>query len=919
MVTYDQIIEQAAPPTTPWHALPEEKVFQKLQATSAGLNAKQVVERQQEFGRNVLPAREPPTLGAILLHQFKSPLIYILLAAGVVSILIGDVKDAIFILIVVVLNAAIGTFQEWKAEQSAAALQSLLQVYARVRREGGEQQVLADELVPGDIVLLESGNRVPADLRLIQVTNFAIDESFLTGESLAVEKRTAALHADIPISERANIAFAGSTVTSGRGVGVVVATGLHTEVGTIAGAVTAAETTKSPLVIRMERFARQISLVVLGATMLLAVLAILRGIPYTEVFFLAVALAVSAIPEGLPVAITIVLSIATIRMLKRRVIVRKLTAVEGLGSCTYIASDKTGTLTVNKQTVKVIALPCGERFSVSGEGYSGEGAVTTAGGAPIRASDCAHLEELARAVVLCNEARLVRDDATWTQHGDAVDVALLAFGYKLGLDPEQIRRAMRTVGEIPFESERKYAAKLYQDDGQTRVAVKGASETVLPFCDRMLAEQGRVAIDPTAIEREALALSAAGYRVIAVAAGAMDASIAGAAFDESAMPALTFLGLVGLIDPLRPEVKAAVERCQRAGVAVAMVTGDHPATALAIARELGIANSWDDIVTGRQLDDIGSTETPEFLETVKSVRVFARVAPLQKLHIVEALIRLGHFVAVTGDGVNDAPALRAANIGVAMGSGTDVAKDTASIIVTDDNFASLEAGVEEGRFAYDNIRKVTYLLISTGAAEIVLFILAVVSGLPLPLFAVQLLWLNLVTNGIQHVGLAFEAGEPGAMRRPPRQPSEGIFNPLMIQQTLVSGATMGLLAFGVWFWLLGAQYEETIARNLVLLLMVLFENFHVFNCRSEYVSAFRVPFSRNPILIMGVAAALGLHLLAMHVSFMQSILQVAPVSLEEFGYLALVAATVLVVLEVFKLVRRTWSQSTGRYSSSSSV
>ncbi|MFN3334382.1 MAG: HAD-IC family P-type ATPase, partial [Caldilinea sp.] len=373
--------------------------------------------------------------------------------------------------------------------------------------------------------------------------------------------------------------------------------------------------------------------------------------------------------------------------------------------------------------------------------------------------------------------------------------------------------------------------------------------------------------------------------------------------EETLLPPLTLLGLAGLIDPLRPEVKPAVERCIQAGIQVAMITGDHPATALAIARELGIASSEQEIVTGQMLAELGSAETPAFVEKVKGARVFARVAPMQKLEIVNALTRLGHFVAVTGDGVNDAPALRAANIGVAMGSGSDVAKDVASLIVTDDNFASIEAGVEEGRFAYDNVRKVTYLLISTGFAEVVLFVLAVVAGFPLPLFAVQLLWLNLVTNGIQDVALAFEAGEPGTMRRPPRKPTEGIFNPLMIKQTLVSGLTIGLVGFGVWFWLLGAGYDEFTARNLLLLLMVLFENVHVFNCRSEYISAFRVPLRNNRILVIGVVVAFGIHMLSMQLPFMQSLLRVAPVSLNEFGLMLLFALSVLVTMEIFKWVR----------------
>ncbi|HEX9667367.1 MAG TPA: HAD-IC family P-type ATPase [Thermodesulfobacteriota bacterium] len=886
-----------------WHWISEQEVFKKTQSTIGGLNNDQVIERQEEFGKNVLPHKEPPTLGAIALHQFLSPLIYILLVAGIVSILIGEFTDALFIFVVILLNAGLGTYQEWKAEKSAAALHSLLKIFARARRGGVERQIQAEELVPGDIVLLESGNKVPADLRLIQVNNLTIDESLLTGESLAIEKRKGQLSEDSPVSERSNMAFAASTVTAGRGMGVVVATGIYTEVGKIAKTVTSLEMTKAPLVIRMERFAKKISFVVVGASALLAIIAIAKGIPYIEVFFMAVALAVSAIPEGLPVAMTVALSIAVNRMARRNVIVRKLTAVEGLGSCTYIASDKTGTLTVNQQTVKLIAFPSGERFKVSGEGYVGKGEVFADIGNGLADEARSELEEIAKVSTLCNEASLLRDNGQWKHHGDAIDVALLAFGYKLGIDPDSVRREVETVGEIPFESERRYAANFYGEEGRVKVAVKGAIEAILPFCQTIRVADRIEWINSKMIEKEALSLSENGYRVLAIASGQVKDGVELTTFEEKDIPPLTLLGLVGFIDPLRPEVKEAVEKCKRAGVEVAMVTGDHPATALAIARELGIAHSWEDIVSGHQLTEIGSPEVPDFLEMAKSVRVFARVTPMQKLDIVDALIKLGHFVAVTGDGVNDAPALRKANIGVAMGSATDVAKDTASIIVTDDNFASIVAGVEEGRFAYDNIRKVTYLLISTGAAEIVLFTLALLANLPLPLFAVQLLWLNLVTNGIQDVALAFEAGESGAMTRPPRKPAEGIFNKLMAQQTISSGATMGLVTFLAWYWLLESGWDEFTARNRVLLLMVLFENFHVFNCRSEYLSAFKVPLRRNVLLVVGVLAAQGIHVLAMYLPFMQKVLQVSPVSITEWFYLFLLGSTVLLAMEVFKILK----------------
>jgi len=888
-----------------WHTLDEEDTLRRLAASAAGLTTEEARVRQERFGRNLLPVHPPPTLFEIILHQFKSPLIYVLLVAAAVAILIDDVKDAMFILAVVLLNASLGAFQEWRAEKNAAALQSLLKIYVRVRRDGGEHQIEAEELVPGDIVLLESGNRVPADLRLLRVHNLTVDESLLTGESLAVQKQVAAVEAELPLSDRLNLGYAGSTVTTGRGVGVVFATGAHTAVGEIAAAATGADTTKPPLVIRMERFARDISFAVLGASAALALIAVARGIPYNEVFFLAVALAVSAIPEGLPVALTVALSIATNRMAKRNVIVRKLTAVEGLGSCTYIASDKTGTLTVNKQTVRTLVLPDGLTLTVTGEGYTGQGELVTENGEPIDEVTEMRIEALVRAGVMCNEGHLLYDKGAWDHHGDAVDIALLALGFKAGFDPATARRDVQVVAEIPFEPERRYAATAYRWDGRSQVAVKGALEVLLPHCTHMHTEYGVVSIQPKTIEAAALTLASSGYRVIALAEAAPLRGDGEIVLDDQMMlPPLTLLGLAGLIDPLRPEVKPAVDRCLQAGIRVAMITGDHPATALAIARDLGIAASEQEIVTGQMLTELGSAETPAFVDTVKGARVFARVAPMQKLEIVSALTRLGHFVAVTGDGVNDAPALRAANIGVAMGSGSDVAKDVASLIVTDDNFASIEAGVEEGRFAYDNVRKVTYLLISTGFAEVVLFVLAVVSGFPLPLFAVQLLWLNLVTNGIQDVALAFEAGESGTMRRPPRSPTEGIFNRLMIQQTLTSGLTIGLVGFGLWFWLLGMGYDEFTARNLLLLLMVLFENVHVFNCRSEYTSAFRVPLRNNRILMIGVVVAFGIHMMSMQIPFMQELLRVAPVSLGEFGMMFVFALSVLIVMEIFKLVCR---------------
>lgn len=893
-----ELVEMPGQPIL-WHAIPEEQVLVKLQTDLRGLSPAQVEERQREFGRNTLPERKPPTLVEIILHQFKSPLIYILLIAGAIALATGDIKDAVFILAVIVLNATIGTVQEYRAEQSAHALQKMLKVRAKVRRAGRQLDIDAEELVPGDVVLLESGDRVPADLRLVQVNNLAIDESFLTGESIAATKKLDLLERDAPVGDRLNMAYAGSTVVSGRGLGLVVATGRYTEVGKIARTVAEEEGAKPPLVVRMEKFAHQIGFVVLAFAGLLGLIAFVRGMPFYEVLFLVIAMAVSAIPEGLPVAMTVALSLATARMARRHVIVRKLAAVESLGSCTVIASDKTGTLTVNQQTVRAVVFPDGRRVAVSGQGYNDQGEVTRADGGKMDKTLVGRLTTLARDAILCNEAALERTDEGWRHSGDAMDVALLALGYKVGLDPALVREQHPALATIPFESEKRYAATLNRADGAARVIVKGAVETVLPFCTEMETADGTVPLDETTIHRLADALAEEGYRVLALAAGLWQ-NAESAALDESALKNLTFQGLLGFIDPVRPEVPEAVDTARRAGIKVAMITGDHPETAFAIARELGIAESKEEVTTGRELAEIGDVHVPQFYEQVKRTTVFARVSPEQKLHIVDAMMGLGEFVAVTGDGVNDAPALRKANIGVAMGSGTDVAKDTASLIVTDDNFASIVAGIEEGRHAYANVRKVTLLLISTGLAELVLIGLSIFAGLPIPLLAVQILWLNLVTNGIQDVALAFEAGEPGVMRVPPRPPSEGLFNRKMIEQVLLSGLTMAIICFIAWVILLRSGWEETAARSSLLTLLVLMQFYHVLNCRSETTSAFRVPLRNNPVLMIGMAAALVIHILATEVPFLQSLLRTQPLSWQMWLLFALPGAAILLVIELYK-------------------
>ncbi len=884
------------------HLKSVDQVLDDLQTSINGLSSGEAKRRQEKYGKNRLPGKKPVRLWKVILNQLKSPLIYILLAAGTISAVIGEIKDTVFILFVIILNSGLGAYQEWKAEKSARELESFLKKYTRVKRDGQTKNINTEELVPGDIVLIESGDKVPADLRLVKEKNLQVDEAILTGESAAVGKNTSRMEEDGPTGDCFNMAFAGTIVTSGRGMGVVAKTGLDTEVGKIAEAVYASESVKPPLLVRMDRFAKQIGLIVLGASVLVAVLALWQGFEYLEVFMFAVALAVSAIPEGLPIGITVALSISTNRMAKRNVIVRKLAAVESLGSCTLIASDKTGTLTLNKQTVREVVSGGGDRYKVTGEGYNGEGKVLDGEENEVR--DDGLIEEIARSVTIDNESTLSREGKDWNYSGDPMEVALLAFAYKAGFKPADTRRKANVLGEIPFESENKFSAKFYEENNKKKVALKGAAEVVLSMCSRAKAGNKKKELDAGFIENQVRDLTNKGYRVLAVAGGEISGQKDYSNMEKEDLSDLVFLGLIGFLDPLRPEVKEAVTKAKQAGIKVVMVTGDHPETALSIAKELGIAQGMDNVINGSDISEDATKEDKEFLEKINGVNVFARVSPIQKLHIVEGLRQIGNFVAVTGDGVNDAPALKRADIGVAMGSGTDVTKDTASIIVTDDSFSSIVDGVEEGRFAYDNVRKVTYLLISTGAAEVVLFITSLLAGLPIALVAIQILWLNLVTNGIQDIALAFEGGEPGAMQRKPRGPSEGVFNRLMVEQTVISGLTMAGLSIGTWLYLINTGWEVGAARNMLLLLMVLLQNFHAFNCRSERQSAFRVPLSRNYLLVIGVVAAQGIHIASLHIPFMRDLLGTSPVAIGQWLLLFAMASIIILVMEIYKLGKR---------------
>jgi magnesium-transporting ATPase (P-type) len=649
---------------------------------------------------------------------------------------------------------------------------------------------------------------------------------------------------------------------------------------------------KPPLLVRMERFTNYVAVGTLAAAVAIGGLGFaLWKYTLVDTFFFVIALAVSAIPEGLPVAMTVALAVATTRMARRNVIVRRLTAVEGLGSCTLIATDKTGTLTCNELTVREVVLADGTRYQVTGEGFAPLGQILH-GGQPVAPGSDERLTALVRAAALCNEADLHHRDGEWVWRGDAVDVALLSLGHKAGAARENLLDNFPQVNQIPFESEHQFAASFHRIGDDTVVFVKGAPERVLDMCAEPPAGAERQRLEEVALE-----MAQRGLRVIAAASGRMRQTLSPA--DMPPLPAdLQLQGFLGMIDPLRAGAREAVANCRSAGVQVAMVTGDHRVTAMAIARDLGLAEHDDEVITAAELDGKSQEELGQI---VRRVRVFARVTPRQKLEIVNAARGAGHFVAVTGDGVNDAPALRAANVGVAMGkAGTDVAREAAELVISDDNFSSIVSGIEEGRIAYDNIRKVIYLLLSMGAAELVMVLLAVITGLPVPLLPVQLLWLNLVTNGIQGVAMAFEPGEGDSLRRQPRPPGEPIFNRLMLERLLMAVLVVGVGGFLVYDVALRLGWELADARNLLLLTMVLFENVHVGNCRSETRSAFALSPLRSPVLFFGTLGALLVHVAGMYVPFLQEILSTKPVEPWLWGVAIGVGVLVVPAVELHK-------------------
>lgn len=854
-----------------------------------GLSQRQAEELLKNYGPNQLPEPKLPGLFNIFLRQFLSPFIYILLLAAVASFALNQLPNGIFILAVLLLNALIGTVQEYSAQRAAAALRNMVRGEARVIRDGVTRKINIEALVPGDLVLLESGDKIPADIRLLDCRDLAVDESLLTGESMAVAKNASVEVAeDAPLSQRVNYGFAGSIVTRGRAKGVVTQTALHTEIGRIARHVTEGDAAKPPLMIRIERFTYQVAGAILLGILLLIGIMLFRDYDLQGMMMMAIGLAVSAIPEGLPAALTVALAIGMRRMARHHVIIRKLVAVEALGSCTFICSDKTGTLTVNELTIRRVTLPDGREYEVSGEGVAPGGSITGA--------DTQALESLCITGLLANESHLDYAGGEWVSEGDIVDVAFLVLAKKLGLSLSGVRSQHARLDLVPYESERAFSGSLNQVGADSALFVKGSPEKILAMSDRMF-WQGEVrAIDRAMLTAQFEALAIKGYRIIALAQRHNHPH------ERIANPeGMTFLGMVAMIDPVRPEARDAIRRCYAGGIQVAMITGDHPATAKAIALELALCQEADEAVTGDMIRAAASQGDRALDELILPTRVFARIEPTQKELIVDRLMRAGHFVAVTGDGVNDAPAMRHAHAGVAMGKrGTDVARETAELIITDDNFASIVDGIEQGRIVYNNIRKVIALLIATGFSALLLFFCTALAGYPMPLVAVQLLWLNLIANGLQDVALAFEPAEGGELDRPPRRPQEPIFESHIIQHVLVTGTVMGLLAFGVYAWLIENGSDLAYARNLTLMLMVLFGNIHALSSRSETRSIFKIRFLANPFLVLAVPIAQLIHIAALYIPGLSTVLELSPIRLHEWLILLGIALVLLLIEEFHK-------------------
>lgn len=862
------------------------EVYKELDSNKNGLMSKEAKERLLKNGKNILPKKKRDSFIKIFFGGLLDPIVLLLVVTVIFSVLVGEITDAIAIGFIIFVDLLLGAVQEWKAEKNADSLSSIIKVKVNVLRDGKEISIDSSDLVIGDVMVLESGDKISADARIIESHNLTVSEAVLTGESVNVIKSADEVKENVSISGMKNMLFAGTTITTGRALAIVTKTGIETEVGKIADKVANTKDEKSPLTIKMEKFSKQISLLIIFIAIIITILLTFKGVAGKEIFLSVIALSVSAMPEGLPLALTMALTITSNKMMKKNCLVKKLNSVEALGSCTYIASDKTGTLTVNEQTAKKIVLPDGRCFEVEGVGYNFEGKVITKDEKEDKLA-----KEIATLGYINNEASLEKDNDSYNYFGDSIDIAFRALGKKADIDVSDIE----VLGMIPYESENKYSGVFYQSNNKNYASVKGSLEVVLDFCQN---------VDKERIIKQNEALAKEGYRVIALASGSLSKFEIKNDYDKSDIEKLDFKGLVAFIDPIRTDTKNAIKKCAKAGINVIMITGDHPLTAFSIAKDLELSDSFDEVTTTDEVKEMLKKGNAEFDKFVKSKKVFSRVTPLDKLEIVESLKRSGEFICVTGDGVNDAPALKSANIGIAMGSGTDVAKETADMIVLDDSFSSIVDGVKEGRGAYSNIRKVSYMLLSCGLAEVLFFCLSIMFNLPMPLVAIQLLWLNIVTDGLQDFALSFEKTEEGVMEEPPRKTSDTLFNKELLMEVLIAGLTMGIIVFMVWNSLLKNGMDVNTARGYIMALMVFMQNIHVLNCRSEKSSTFKISLKKNLWIPVVIISSIMLQIIVMETPILSKLLKTTSVPLLNMLELLGFSIIILVVVEIFKVFKR---------------
>ena len=890
-----------------WHTLRSEEALAALHSDAAtGLLAEEAERRLARFGPNALPEQRRRSILAVFLHQFQSPLIYLLLVAAGIALALGHRSDAAVILVVVLLNAAIGAVQEGRAERSLEALRRLAALKARVVRAGHEQVLEARRIVPGDVLLLGAGDAVAADARLLDGAALEVAEAALTGESLPVAKELVPLAPDTPLADRRNMVYAGTHVTAGRARAVVVGTGLATEIGRIAALAETAIEPKTPLERRIAQFGRYLVVAALAMFALVNAIGLLRGLSFAQMFMIAISQMVGMVPEGLPVAMTIALAVGVQRMARRGAITRRLAAVETLGSTTVICSDKTGTLTRNEMTVTSVYLPSGRTLAITGAGYGPEGRFLEDGREVLPESDV-DLQPLLEAAALCNDAHLLgpdNSDPRWRAIGDPTEAALLTLAVKGGMALAPLRERLPRRAELPFDPAAKMMATQHEGPDGSRVFVKGAPEVVLELCTRVR-RAGRDELCDERVREEVHAaaegMAARALRLLALAViegGELDGRTGFAGLRGQA----TLLGLVGQLDPPRPEVGEAVRACEAAGVRAVMVTGDHKATGIAVARLLGLSREGDLAIDGRELDALSDEALAERIERIS---VFARVHPTQKLRIVEAYQKQDEVVAMTGDGVNDAPALARADVGVAMGiTGTDVAKQAAKIVVTDDNFATIVAAVEEGRLVYRNIKKVVLYLFSTGMAEVTVLFVALLLGYPPPLAAVQILWINLVTEGTVTINLILEPPEGDEMRQRPiprREPllTRALLSRMAFMTPAIAASTLG------WFALrleAGVPFPQVQSETFTVLAVC--QWFNVLNCRSERRSALTLGLLKNPWLLGGLALSNLLQGAVIFLPPLNAVFHTVPIDTREVLGIGAAASLVLWIEEARKYVVR---------------